>query len=291
VSDTFTRTVSGITNSHLFNSKRITVYTEGKLLKSKNINSEYSPDLRFWESVFDSFSDRSDFKFKCVGTKRNLIEIANKIVENGARNALVTMDRDHDDYRGKLLNSPYVLYTYGYSWENDVFGVESVIATSKYCYGQPNLPKGLVTKIRQCYKKFVEEISRLVKVHIKCNVSKVKFFDGRCGQVVRIDKNEYPKYDNNGFRQLVNKFNTNKKEKLVPFKISRINTWRSCYGKLCEFYGRNYFSWILINQLALADTVPVKMAFNTIISKFKSSPLECMSDLAINYYKKIFSRL
>src|SRR5690606_19841105 len=46
--------------------------------------------------------------------------IAEKILNTSVKNTIAVMDRDYDDKFGDTINHPNVIYTFGYSWENDV---------------------------------------------------------------------------------------------------------------------------------------------------------------------------
>jgi hypothetical protein len=75
--------------------------------------------------VFGLFAPDKRVYFKPLGSKTQLQPVAELLAAFGIRTALVCFDRDYDHIRG-LLTTPGVLYTYGYSWENDVWSPELI---------------------------------------------------------------------------------------------------------------------------------------------------------------------
>jgi hypothetical protein len=57
---------------------------------------------------------------RSLGSKSVLSDIAGDIVERRISSVCVTMDRDYDAHFGRLLRSKNVIYTRGYSWENEL---------------------------------------------------------------------------------------------------------------------------------------------------------------------------
>lgn len=120
----FTRTDSGISNLHIFLGVDCVVYVEGG--KSYNYeevaaggHSTESFDIQFWQSIFKIFKPSLRCTFRAIGSKLTLLLLAEKIRSGEISNIYVAMDRDFDNYKGSLINAKNVLYTFGYSWEND----------------------------------------------------------------------------------------------------------------------------------------------------------------------------
>jgi hypothetical protein len=121
---TVTRTAAGISNEHLFYGSEATVYVEGGDSK-RPAAVDASVDILFWRGIFEAFAAGRQFHFKAKGGKQTLLQIVNQL-ENGAVKAvIVCLDRDLDHVRG-LRTVPGVIYTWGYSWENDVWSADVV---------------------------------------------------------------------------------------------------------------------------------------------------------------------
>lgn len=113
---TFERTKSGQENRAAFHRVDYICYVEGG-----GGRSERSDDVSFWEEIFSI--TRPDVKVRCIarGGKPELEARARDIINKDIANSLVAIDADYDELLDEKLSDPRVLYTYGYSWENDIF--------------------------------------------------------------------------------------------------------------------------------------------------------------------------
>lgn len=118
------RTPAGISNEHLFHNSEAVVYVEGGE-SSKSTVPAASTDVLFWRGLFDRFAAGHRFHFKPRCGKQTLLKFADKVVDGTITAVIVCMDRDHDHLRG-LRAASKVLYTYGYSWENDVWSIDVI---------------------------------------------------------------------------------------------------------------------------------------------------------------------
>ena len=114
-----TRTPAGVSNEHLFHDSEAVVYVEGGE-STRALNPAASTDVLFWRGLFDTFMAGRRFHFKPRCGKHTLLKLADGMVDGTITRAVVCIDRDHDHLRG-LRQTLGVLYTYGYSWENDVW--------------------------------------------------------------------------------------------------------------------------------------------------------------------------
>ena len=122
----FQRTPAGLSNEYLFLGVDAIVFVEGGLSRSEHdvyagaFDGE-SQDIAFWQRWFSELMPNLKIQFRAVGAKPTLHAIALKIADGSVTHVYVAMDRDFDNLRGRIINSPKVLYTMGYSWENDVW--------------------------------------------------------------------------------------------------------------------------------------------------------------------------
>lgn len=110
----FSRTQSGLSSEYLFHKVDLVIYCEGKILEGE----ASSLDEVFWERVF--LENGKSVKCKSIGSKTTVKLLANKIISENINNVAIAMDRDYDDLRNMDIKNDKVLYTFGYSWENDV---------------------------------------------------------------------------------------------------------------------------------------------------------------------------
>lgn len=127
----FRRTCTGLSNQHLFLNVDAIVFVEGGRSYSKNDVytgqfDTHAIDIKFWRGVFSIYHKGKKLQFRAIGSKPTLKNIVDDIDKEKIRNVYVAMDRDFDDINNELRNSNGVVYTYGYSWENDVWQPEIV---------------------------------------------------------------------------------------------------------------------------------------------------------------------
>jgi len=123
----FHRTASGLTNLHIFVSVDVIIFVEGGRQSfsiddvAAGLFTKNSVDLKFWQNIFTIFLHNGrKLQFRAIGAKTTISSIADLILNKQITNVWVAMDRDHDCFHDKLRIAPGILYTYGYSWENDV---------------------------------------------------------------------------------------------------------------------------------------------------------------------------
>jgi hypothetical protein len=127
---TLRRTRSGLQSLHVFHNADIVAFCEGGdmlsvELVSQGFGDDGTLDAYFWSQALDSIRAKGkSLHVKSVGNKPTLSSIANDVSEVGIPNILVCMDSDYDVPLGGSIESPSVLYTYGYSWENDALQLD-----------------------------------------------------------------------------------------------------------------------------------------------------------------------
>ena len=122
----FERTPLGQANRHIFMRADAIVYVEGG---DQEANSEHSPDITYWRSLFRCYKPQQRLRFLAKGSKQNLIPLARDIINNNIANVFVAMDSDYDGLLSSKIDDSRIMYTYGYSWENDVFIDQNIFET------------------------------------------------------------------------------------------------------------------------------------------------------------------
>ncbi len=127
----FIRTSSGLNNLPDFHNVEFIVYLEGGN-QAYSVEEVYAgmyhretEDIIFWRYLFDIFCTKTT-KFKSVGSKTTIKEIANDIIMSNTKRSFVAMDNEFDEILNKRIFHPQVLYTHGYSWENDVWNKDVI---------------------------------------------------------------------------------------------------------------------------------------------------------------------
>lgn len=107
---------------HQFEGSKFVVYVEGK------------DDVAFWKKRFDQFCGKNACKVLPIGQygedsangKIQLHELMKKIAADDVCNVIAASDRDYDSFSGNIIEHPRIVYTYGYSFENNIYCPESI---------------------------------------------------------------------------------------------------------------------------------------------------------------------
>lgn len=114
----FERSEHGRQNRALFYGVDRIVYCEGGR-EEQGVMQSF--DGMFWRKVISSVRPGLKVKILPRGRKSNLVQLAKMVTSASHGNIIIAMDRDYDEIISKLMDKPGVVYTYGYSFENDAF--------------------------------------------------------------------------------------------------------------------------------------------------------------------------
>lgn len=154
----FERTKSGQQNRALFYGVSYTCYVEGG-----GGDDDRSPDASFWSQVLQAFKPGMKIVFLPRGGKPILEKLANDIITKDTKNTLVAMDADYDRIFGHIISDPRVLYSYGYSWECDVFHVQCLKGIIETISHKTHIKQEIINKIESYYTQFANDARRGMK--------------------------------------------------------------------------------------------------------------------------------
>lgn len=120
---TFTRTASGVANISKFYRADCVVYTEG--VSDELTGAIRRPDELYYKAVFRVVAPDLTVKVKCVGNQEAAFSYVNLIDKQKIKNALVAVDRDTFGIDKSAVTHPRLIFTYGYSWESDLWTITS----------------------------------------------------------------------------------------------------------------------------------------------------------------------
>ena len=123
----FHRTANGLSNQAAFAKVDAIVFCEGgssslsmaEVEEGRGNNA--TSDATFWLTLFRQADPRRRVDVRSIGNKPTLEAIAALVSANTVHQVFVALDRDFDHLNGLLIRHRNVFYTFGYSWENDVF--------------------------------------------------------------------------------------------------------------------------------------------------------------------------
>ena len=171
---TFTRTNSGLSNFSSFFDCDITIYTEGGSNEDNENRTKYAVDTIFWKSAFGRHAPDKKIKLKPMGSKQNLLPIAQKIKDGEINNSIVVLDRDYDSYRGIALQHSRIIYSYGYSWENDAWRKGIIRSYLEEVHPLGELSAAESSILNSSYLNFEKNISRLALADVICSLNGIQ---------------------------------------------------------------------------------------------------------------------
>lgn len=293
---TFLRTNSGLNNLHLFLAVDAVVYLEGgeSLPKEEIENGKFndaSDDIRFWQSVFNIFCPEKRCEFRSIGSKEGVKNIAEKIINGHVENVIVAMDRDFDNINNKILKNKNIVYTYGYSWENDVWSSDVLI--NAYC----SITGLCKTKINECsklivdyYKYCSEKLQIPVKIDAILSQHSLSLFcRDSYKRYIEYDKVSGPKVNKVEIRKSIK----TAREKLgKPIKspiATHIVFFIDCFGHLFAEFAYTFLRYILSKKGF--SSIPRDYANSIIVDNFSQMLAGDLLPVIKNHYTSEFSRI
>jgi hypothetical protein len=128
---TFERSPEGIANRHLFLDVDLVAYHES--------TSEHSLDKYFWNGIFAKHAPNRRIAYLAKGSKEEVIQTYRAYLYAQDGRSIFLLDRDLDGVVGSQLRDRCVVYTYGYSYENDICQVETVSRAIRVYYHESGM--------------------------------------------------------------------------------------------------------------------------------------------------------
>lgn len=180
----FIRSNSGLSNRAQFTGTRFTLYVEG----GGGVEDKGSSDVVFWQEVLQTLAPELEVTISTKGGKPQLEAIARKIESGAVHNTIVAMDADFDHALRETIKHRHILYTHGYSWENDLFDfdcIEKAVAKLGKIQKLKNETRAqLDHEIRKIKRYFVINVNR--DFHLR-NMNKSLFPQISAGKYIKID--------------------------------------------------------------------------------------------------------
>lgn len=294
---TFTRTPAGLSNLHIFFSVDVVVYVEGgtRTYTFSEVRAgsgdEQSEDVAFWQRIFSTFSPGRTYKFRAVGSKDTVSQIADDIIDHGLTTVYVAMDRDFDNVKGTLKIAPGIFYTFGYSWENDVWQPDVIKDTFyELC---PVCPAGISpdAQIQSCFNNFEREMRWVVYADLLFNLHDLAFKDLRDkpNSVILLGANGKPRINRARIRQLIKESKLVRIAPLMTGRKIRLSVLTDCYGHLVSIFGFRVIAYLLrilcSNMPKIAIIYTNLAAIRSFIAQLNSGRLPAIK----NHYDRQFA--
>ena len=289
----FTRSNSGLSNMALFHQVDLIVFTEGgcqsysfeKVIEGKY--NDFAVDIKFWSGIFEASNFNKKVQFRGLGSKTATKKICELIVNNKIQNVVVTRDSDLDDFISTKYKSPFILYTKGYSWENDVYHKDIVTEYIKSLLFTQNLNNVYQNVLDSSYKIFQRKSKRLLKAELLFRLNGEKLITD-CNGDRFINGKSFPKINN---KQIINLIRQKKDKIARPATLDGIDL-NCCsvtfsYGKLAESLALANISYIVSKIAKVSTQFPLHIIAAAMIDKFISEYQKAPDQ----YYSNLIDKL
>lgn len=288
----FLRTNSGISNMRHFHDAELVLFTEGgnRSFSVAEVEegqfNEISIDIKFWQGIFEVNGFNKKIKFKPIGSKTSSAAMTKKILNNEIKNAAIAKDRDLDDFLNGIADSPYILYTKGYSWENDVYVKDITLQQIKDFATSSQIAKEEIDIIEKAYKDFMKVSKNIAKLEIIFRSNGIKFVSDLNGEQFFNSKKGISINKSELYRVL-----EAKKPSLGRPLQKNINWLKVCpqmniYGKLVEAFSITILTYICKNFYNYG-AMPKTMLQPLMINNF----IHFMRFNGDTYYQNVVARL
>ncbi|WCE69225.1 DUF4435 domain-containing protein [Sulfitobacter faviae] len=226
---TFERTKSGQQNRAAFLGVDYVCYVEGG-----GGFSDFSDDVVFWQTVLEVLRPDLKIHFLARGGKPELEARARDIISKGIDHALVAMDSDFDELLNDKINDRRVLYTHGYSWENDIFPKQMLAILYAHKIRASSPPAAEVAELSNKYDEMSTRIRWPVRADYYAFVAKSSVLPrnapGRVISKCRITG--YPLVMQTELRKLCRQANSGTQARTLPNLTKLAEPMRYCAGKV-----------------------------------------------------------
>lgn len=232
----FARSDAGLSGEHLFYDVDYIVYCEGSPVEGEGATL----DELFWHRIF---TERGFSVYcKSLGSKTVVKPMAEKVVAENLQNVLVTMDRDYDELRGELIDDRRVIYTYGYSWESDVFSefrVEPVLSL----FATVTRKKKIIDDFADFISRNSASLKRLALLDFKYIAYQEALFDRQKPlSIIATSAGDEPSIKSSIILEAAKRIRNFQTASISPLVYQRINGVLHFYGKAL---GRLVFHWFV----------------------------------------------
>jgi len=246
----FARTPTGLSNLHLFHGVESVVFVEGGDQTYSYADvcqgqaGAVSPDILYWQTVFQWMAPNREVCFKPVGSKGTLQKIAKDIASGRVTHVYVAMDQDLDRFGGAQTLADGIFYTWGYSWENDV-SHETVLKEAVFMLcpiDRTSNDRRVQADISSAVSSFMKSIRWVVKADVILSLAGKGLFDRENWKrhiKSRSGSHGEPYVDVSTLRAEIRSIRTSRRSTQFVGPPLKIDERRDCFGHLlCTFLFR-----------------------------------------------------
>ena len=296
---TFTRTASGVRNYSRFFGDALVVYIEGKISREEDLatrQDEYSDeprDILFYKALFSHIGNGRTFVFKCVGNKENVLHYGELIRKESINDAFIIIDRDYDGIHSCIIDRPEIIYTYGYSWENDFWTEQLALHILSDLTVNSRVAKSDFVQYLQSARRRIGYLARLDSALRPLGKTILPKNGGSCGVSISSKSRWFvPASELRRIRAKFNNFRVEDNDLVSFFYQTAIDTpiERVIQGHLYEHIFMRTLHQAAKRRPEL-KSLPHAVVYNLAHSRFLTDVRKLMHEEAYKYYQKAFERL
>ena len=274
---TFRRTNAGLSNLYLFLNAEAVVFVEGGQSFTREdidngLYNKSSSDIRFWQALFNAYRPGKNYQFRSVGSKEVVKSIAADIQTGRVSRVIAAMDRDFDHINARLISSENVVYTKGYSWENDSWNevtiFEAFCTLSGSCKNNADNEKSY---LEQSFAKFSSCLHGPVRIDAILSQYDNSLFDRKKpNRYITISGSGEPKINVSQLRASIGEARTRNARPIIRKTKLIINALDDCYGHLLAEFGYRLLTFLL-GIFERLPKIPKEFAAGMVVEKFEGA--------------------
>lgn len=282
----FTRSAAGINNYPKFYGKALVIYIEGKQASQTKTRDEI-----YYEALIKDVLGHDSFLIKTVGNKSDVLDYWKKLRSEKSKDGVAIIDKDLDGIASSIYQAKNLVYTHGYSWENDFWSGELL----EQIIGDLTVSNGLAKTEISSRKKLLEKrLSKIAALDIGAQFNQVALIkkNGKsCG--IGFDEREPSLVPRAEYKRILMQlraagFNTCSMTmelvsgafKAKPSNAIQGHLWENaCIHLICAVY----------KKYTGARAAPHEIIVNLATSKLKTDPAGSISNSVRSHFKQSIS--
>lgn len=295
---TLKRSRHGLANLNLFHRTDFVLYVEGGESISKiealrpDTGSDTGHDAQFWDVVWHRFSNGQTVTIKAVGSKQTVLSIHRDIVANQIDTVLAAVDADLDRASGELVPDKYLITTWGYSWENDVWQDSVFAETLRLLCCRISDDKDVLYATQEVFDALGKDMKWAVPKELAIYPYGKFLFDRKKYRRHLKTDEPTPKLNRSSIKEL-EKNMWRDVDSTIPIRrpLSMSScTWRLCFGHLlADFLYHALFGWML--ELKAPSKASKSIVHSTAINAFKDLVLNEVESPVAQHFTQEFARV
>lgn len=279
----FSRTAGGINSQGKFYKSELVVYIEGK--NQQSVGVVY--DEHYYRTIFKYLMKGANIKIKVLGSCLDVLDVYYKVLDGGISNTLSIIDRDYDGILFSKIKDSKLMYTYGYSWENDFWTKDLCLKIISLLVPNPN-------EVFIEFQKIISLAEKRLSAAHQANISFI-YNGGNLFLLGKKGGDDGISISNSG-KTLITKKEMSKFIKLIknsPYRKDIIRHMEDVKYLPCRLIQGHYWEYVITNLISVLSkkhsisrtSAQHSTIKNIAFTQFSSDAEACLSKEAIAHYQ------